>query len=200
MTGRKPRKSQRLRRGRNKRPSSSITRTPPKLGGVLFVTPGDIVKFFSYTALAIATTLALAGCASDSGQTDSSATPQQAPSASATPTPTKDPTFVEGGNAKANQAFFQWFVSQQIAANPDIDSAGIATAVGQSPFGGNPIQYTFSRTAIGLVADSADVSVEFGGECLIAQFGPVRDGVVVSVLPVLVSGGCLLGTDVQTLG
>jgi hypothetical protein len=158
------------------------------------------VKFFSYTALAIATTLALAGCASDSGQIDSSATPQQAPSASATPTPTKDPTFVEGGNAKANQAFFQWFVSQQIAANPDIDSAGIATAVGQSPFGGNPIQYTFSRTAIGLVADSADVSVEFGGECLIAQFGPVRDGVVVSVLPVLVSGGCLLGTDVQTLG
>lgn len=192
--------SQRLRRPRNKRPNSAFTRTPPKLGGVLFVTPGDIVKFFPYAALAIATTIALAGCAGETSSPESSASPEEKTSASATPTPTKDPTFVEGGNAKANQAFFQWFVSQQIAANPDIDSAGIATAVSQSPFGGNPIQYTFSRTAIGLVADSADVSVEFGGECLIAQFGPVRDGVVVSVLPVLATGGCLLGTDVQTLG
>jgi hypothetical protein len=158
------------------------------------------VKVFPYAALAIATTIALAGCASQTSTSDSSASPDEKTSSSATPSPTKDPTFVEGGNAKTNQAFFQWFVSQQIAANPDIDSAGIAAAVSQSPFGGNPIQYTFSRTAIGLEADSADVSVEFAGECLIAQFGPVRDSVVVSVLPVLASGGCLLGTDVQTLG
>jgi 16S rRNA C1402 (ribose-2'-O) methylase RsmI len=53
------------------------------------------------------------------------------------------------------------------------------------------VEVTAGRTPTGLVADAVEAGVRDGGNCIVAQ---IRDGgVAVSVLPVLSSGGCLVG-------
>jgi hypothetical protein len=142
--------------------------------------------------------LLLTGCAS--GQVDPQESVTATVSATPTPTPTKDPVFLPEGSAKDNLYYFTWVIEKTLAADPAADSSAIAQAVGASGFDPATVQFTFSRTAAGLAADTSDVAVQFAGECLIGQFGPVAPQVIARALPVLASGGCLLGTEVQTLG
>lgn len=148
--------------------------------------------------LAAASILTLAGCSAETpaAKTNGSATT----SASATPTPTKDPALLPQASATDNLYYFSWVIEKTIAADPAVDSFAIAQAVGSAGFDPATVQFTFSRTAAGLAADTSEVAVQFDGQCLIGQFGPVAPKVISRVLPVLATGGCLLGTEVQTLG
>ena len=150
------------------------------------------------TVVALSTVFVIAGCAS----TAETPAPQKSssPSASATPTPTKDPVFLANGSAQNNLKYFSWVIEKTLAVDPATDSFAVAQAVGAAGFDPATVQFTFSRTAAGLAADTSEVAVEFGGQCLIGQFGPVAPKVIARVLPVLATGGCLLGTEVQTLG
>jgi len=140
----------------------------------------------------------LSGCAAQAPTPDSSSTATD--SEVATPTPTKDPVFLPSGSAKDNLYFFSWVIEKSLAADPAADSFAVAQAVGAAGFDPATVQFTFSRTAAGLAADTSEVAVQLGGQCLIGQFGPVAPKVIARVLPVLATGGCLLGTEVQSLG
>ena len=55
------------------------------------------------------------------------------------------------------------------------------------------VEVTASRTPTGLAADAVEAAVRDGSNCIVAQ---IRNGsVAVSVLPVLASGGCLVGVQ-----
>lgn len=149
----------------------------------------------AFGATALAVSLALTGCASAASNSNSSSSSSSA----ATPTPTEPPVFRADGTAQDNVAYLAYVVAQSQTADPKPDSAAVADAVAKSGFTRKGIQYTFSRTAAGLAADSMYIAVPWGDQCMIAQYGPVINGVHTSVLPVLKQGGCLIGADVQTL-
>ena len=149
-------------------------------------------------SMALVGIVGLTGCAAQAPTPDSSSTATD--SEVATPTPTKDPVFLPSGSAKDNLYFFSWVIEKSLSADPAADSFAIAQAVGAAGFDPATVQFTFSRTAAGLAADTSEVAVQLGGQCLIGQFGPVAPKVIARVLPVLASGGCLLGTEVQSLG
>ena len=150
------------------------------------------------TALALSGVLALTGCSASTPVVKTTETATV--SASATPKPTKDPVLMANGSAQDNLYFFTWVIEKTLAADPAADSYAVAQAVGAAGFDPATVQFTFSRTAAGLAADTSEVAVQFGGQCLIGQFGPVAPKVISQVLPVLATGGCLLGTEVQSLG
>ena len=148
------------------------------------------------TALGLVTALALTGCSGTVAQSDSKATS----SASATPKPSKDPVLLPEASAKDNLYYFTWVIEKTLAADPAADSYAVAQAVGAAGFDPATVQFTFSTTAAGLPADTSEVAVQFAGQCLIGQFGPVAPKVISRAMPLLASGGCLLGTEVQSLG
>ena len=149
----------------------------------------------AFGAIALAVSLALTGCTTASSNSGS---PAAAPT-SASPTPTAPPVFTADGTAQENVKYLAYVVAQTQTADPKPDSAAVADTVAKSGFTRKGIQYTFSRTAAGLAADSMYIAVPWGDQCMIAQYGPVMTGVHTSVLPVLKQGGCLIGADVQTL-
>jgi len=148
------------------------------------------------TALGLVTALALTGCSGTATQSDSKATS----SASATPKPSKDPVYLPEASAKDNLYYFTWVIEKTLAADPAADSYAVAQAVGAAGFDPATVQFTFTTTAAGLPADTSEVAVQFAGQCLIGQFGPLAPKVISRAMPLLASGGCLLGTEVQSLG
>ena len=149
-------------------------------------------------SLALSSVFALSACA-----TTASAPVDQkksTPTATETSKPAEDPVLLPNGSAKDNLYYFTWVIEETLAADPAADSFAVAQAVGAVGFDPATVQFTFSRTAAGLAADTSEVAVQFGGQCLIGQFGPVAPKVISRVLPVLATGGCLLGTEVQSLG
>lgn len=150
-------------------------------------------------ASALVLTLGLSSCSSSQDAATPTGTATASVTATASPTPTPPPVFHPEGTAQQNLEFLKWVVTSTLAADPAADSYVVATAVGASGFDPATVQFTFSTTAAGLPADTSEVAVQFAGECLIAQYGPAQPAVITKVMPVLASGGCLLGTDVQPL-
>lgn len=149
----------------------------------------------TFIALGLIGALALTGCSGKPAEK-----PTETTTASASPEPIKDPVLMPDASAKDNLYYFNWVIEKTLAADPAADSYGVAQAVGAAGFDPATVQFTFSRTAAGLAADTSEVAVQFGGQCLIGQFGPVAPKVISLVMPILASGGCLLGTEVQSLG
>ena len=148
------------------------------------------------------TSVGLSGCANTAPSGDESSTTSTSQSPSATPSakPMVDPALVADGNAQANLKYFTWVIEKTLAADSAADSFAIAQAIASAGFDPTTVQFTFTRTAVGLAADTSDVAAQFAGECLIGQFGPAAPQVITRVMPVLASGGCLIGTEVQSLG
>jgi hypothetical protein len=160
---------------------------------------GVVMNIRALTAVvATASILLLAGCSAGNPEHDKSS--GETKTATASPTPTADPTLLPEASAKDNLYYFTWVIEKTLAADPAADSYAIAQAVGAAGFDPATVQFTFSRTAAGLAADTSEVAVQFAGECLVGQFGPVAPKVISLVMPLLASGGCLLGTEVQSLG
>ena len=69
----------------------------------------------------------------------------------------------------------------------------IRTSLIDAGFPAGAVEVTASRTPTGLAADAVEAAVRDGGDCIVAQIRD--DGVAVSVLPALASGGCLVGIE-----
>ena len=151
-------------------------------------------------ALAAASALILSGCAGGASESSSSSKPSSSPAASETAKAQEAPKFVPEGGAKDNLYYFSWVMEHALAADPATDATTMAQKIADSGFGAAGIQFTLDRTAVGLASDSMFIGVPFAGECLVGQFGPKISGVKADVEPALASGGCLLGTGIQTLG
>ena len=141
----------------------------------------------------------LASCSTATEKAPSAQSTVSSATATPTPTPTTPPVFLPEGTAQQNLEYLGWVITSTLAADPAMDSYGVASAVGASGFDPATVQFTFSTTAAGLPADTSEIAVQFAGECLIGQYGPVQPTVITKVMPLLASGGCLIGTDVQPL-
>lgn len=71
----------------------------------------------------------------------------------------------------------------------------VSNALAAAGFTGPGVEVTHTRTPTGLEADAVEAAVLEGGDCVM---GHIRDGsVTVTVLPVLASGRCFVGSVVQ---
>jgi len=161
------------------------------------------LRLLSTTAVFFGLTLALSGCQAGAQPPTSSETPSAGYTGAPRPVPTANagpfPVFLSGGTATQNLPYFESSVAQAIAVDPAVSSYDVAVLESQNGFDREAIQFTFSRTAVGLASDSSTIAVLYAGECIIAQYGPVITGVHGIVLPVLAQGGCLIGSQVQRL-
>lgn len=79
------------------------------------------------------------------------------------------------------------------AAKPSTEQ--IVAALAAAGFAGSGVEVTATSTPTGLEADAVQAAVLHGNECVI---GHVREGTVtVTVLPVLASGRCFVGSVLQ---
>jgi hypothetical protein len=70
-------------------------------------------------------------------------------------------------------------------------TASIRAALVNAGIPASGVEVTSGRTPTGLAADAVEAAVRDGSTCIVAQIR--NGGVFVSVLPVLASGGCLVG-------
>ena len=165
------------------------------------------MRLLTATAILIGASLFLSGCQMGPQPSPTavpaSPTATSSTTASARPTPvptaTPAPVLIPAGSATQNLPYFNYVIQQAIAKDPQLNSHDVAIIVSQSGFAANTVQFTFSRTAVGLVADSVDIAVLWAGQCLIGQYGPAVPDYHGIVLPALAQGGCLIGSQVQPL-
>lgn len=150
--------------------------------------------------VALASAFALTGCSASTPDAQPTTTMTATATATPTSTSTQVPLLLPNGSANDNLSYFTWIIEKTLAENPAADSYAIAQAVGAAGFDPATVQFTSSSTAAGLDADSSEVAVQFAGQCLVGQFGPIFPNVISLAMPVLSTGGCLLGTEIQSLG
>ena len=138
--------------------------------------------------------IGLAGCSAPA------TSPSGAASQSSAPKPSVKPTFSPVGTANDNVAFFRSIFEAAITKEGlNASTENAAKAVAAAGFDPAGIQYSDNATAVGMKPDSVTVAAVFKDKCLIAQYGPGVGGLDISVQPVLVSGGCLLGRSLNHL-
>lgn len=129
-----------------------------------------------------------------------SSSPTGSARASESAIPTVKPTFGAQGSASDNIAFFRSIVDAAVAKEGlNANTEALAKKLAVAGFDAKGIQFSDNSTAAGMTPDSVTVSAQFKDQCLIAQYGPSIKGVTVSVLPVLKSGGCLIGRSLNHL-
>ena len=133
--------------------------------------------------LALAVTLVLAACSSFGGaQTETS---------SPTVTPSAPPSFVPGGTAEQNHAWFDQINQQTLAADGKASAREFVDALVAGGFDKGAMQVTHDRTTVDLEADYIIVSIKIGDACLIGQ--RTARGYASEVAAVLSTGKCLVG-------
>ena len=137
--------------------------------------------------LVVALALTLAGCAAET-PTVPMPLPTSSPSASAS-APAEPDT-----SATGQKAMFDETNNATIAAAGGANPGGRAfvDALVAAGFDKAAMQLTPDKTAINLDADNIQFSVLIGEDCLVGQYGNV--GYQSTVLPVLATGKCLVGT------
>jgi hypothetical protein len=141
--------------------------------------------------LALAVTAVIAGCTGDV-EPAPTATPE--PTVSASPSATvAAPALLEDGAASDNLPFFTSIV-QSVAGSPDAPlGRAYVDALVAGGFDKTAMQVTEDQSTVGNPAESMQVSVRWGEECLIGQFGPATGAPVTTVMPGLATGACLVG-------
>lgn len=83
-------------------------------------------------------------------------------------------------------------LTQLAAGTPKPATSQVTDALTAAGFASGALQVSQSRTPTGLEADAIEAAVLQGSDCVIGQ---VREGtVMVTVLPVLASGKCFVGS------
>ncbi|MGD8193963.1 DUF6993 domain-containing protein [Herbiconiux sp. P18] len=157
---------------------------------------GTLRQLIRRGAVAVAVPIALAGlltaCTSDPEPT---ATPvaSAAPTSAAPTTPAAAPTGTlnPDGSAADNKAFFDETNQALIASNPAAGGVEFTSNLRSKGFDIAAMQVTPDITTVGVAADSIQFSVRWKDECLIGQYG--QGAYTSSVMPVLGTGGCLIG-------
>lgn len=134
--------------------------------------------------LGVALAVILSGCA------------QQDPAPMPLPsqTPSATPTALDPNSTEARKISFDETNVATIAAANGGNPGGRAfiDALVAAGFDKTAMELTPDETAIGLAADNIQFSVRLDEDCLVGQYGNV--GYQSSVLPVLGTGACLVGT------
>ncbi|MGO4590870.1 hypothetical protein VUN82_15805 [Micrococcaceae bacterium Sec5.1] len=138
------------------------------------------------TALVIVAALALPACAA-SPKTPTAGTPSSSP-ASQQPGggTTMDPAVVTTSTA------VEAALKKIVAANPKPDTESVRAALVSAGIPKANVEVSVSRTPTGLDVDALEAAALAGDSCVMGQ---IRDGgVVMSVLPVLATGKCFVGS------
>ncbi|ALJ20271.1 hypothetical protein AOA12_10235 [Microbacterium sp. No. 7] len=123
----------------------------------------------------------------------------------ATPTePTPEPTpsgpvLVADGTAVDNLPIFEVTVQAVAGSDARMAAGAYTAALVAAGFGAETVQATADRTSVGDPVDSLQIAVGWAGECLLAHIPAGDAGAVVTIVPALASGGCLVG-DVAGAG
>lgn len=134
--------------------------------------------------------IALAACTPPPSPSPSS----PSPTATATPTPTAKPVaLVPDGTAEQNLPWFRKIVEQVWAGPDQVHGRAYVDALVAGGFDKAAMQVTQDESTVGNPAESIQFSVVWKGECLVGQVGPATGNPVTTVLPLLGTGGCLLG-------
>ena len=122
-------------------------------------------------------------------------TPSASASASLDPgaenLPDSVPELRPTGTATQNQLFFDYVLEQYRAANGMGTADAVVATLAGAGFDKAAMEVTPEFTAIGLMADSIVVSVQFAGECLVGQV--FADHTLSMIVPPLATGRCLVG-------
>ena len=137
--------------------------------------------------LVVALALTLAGCAPET-PTVPMPLPTSSPSASSSASAAPDTS------AAGQKALFDSTNNATLTAAGGANPGGRAfvDALVAAGFDKAAMQLTPDKTAINLDADNIQFSVLIGADCLVGQYGNV--GYQSTVLPVLSTGKCLVGT------
>jgi hypothetical protein len=133
----------------------------------------------------------LTGCTPQVPSSSSAPTATSVARPSVSPSPTPVPSFVAGGTAHANKAYFDSINSAQIAANNSVTGKAIIDALVAAGFDKASMQLTPDKTSINGNADSVLFSVRIGDSCLLGQHSGAE--YVSSVQKALQSEACLVG-------
>ena len=111
-----------------------------------------------------------------------------------------DPEFiperVPGGSARENQPHIDYVLTTALDdVRPDVQGRDLVASLVEAGYAQDDMELTPDASLVELPADSTALSVRFGEECLIAQWG--SDWYTSAVEPVLASDTCLLGETVS---
>lgn len=136
--------------------------------------------------------LLVTGCTPSPSPTPAPTAPAPVPTGSATPAPA-GPALVPEGSAEDNLPFFTQIV--QSVWNSEGRGAGRAyvDALVAGGFDKSVMQVTADTSTVGNPAESIQVSVRWGEQCLIGQVGEATGEPVTTVVAALPDGACLLG-------
>jgi hypothetical protein len=166
-------------------------------------------RYLSIAAAAAALMAGLSGCVGGTPQLQPGASEQAtaaAPTASAGagPAATESPAAEPGASGASTTAAAEAAATETVtktvtdalgrlaAASPKPATAQVTDALTGAGIAPAALQVSQSRTPTGLEADAIEAAVLQGKDCVIGQ---VRDGAVtVTVLPVLASGKCFVGS------
>jgi len=142
------------------------------------------------TSIAVVLVASLAACAPDDRESLFEPTPT-ATSDAPVPTPTVAPSFDPALSAVENQPYFDTVMRALIHEDQTPGGKKVVNALVAAGFDKRAIEVTFDKTAVDLVADSLQFSVQINGGCIVGQYGNVKYLSVIA--PVLGSGKCFVG-------
>lgn len=187
---------------RQKRAQSAQAESASSLGMASVRTPSRMVLLALGGCLAAATVLSSCAGGSPAGPSTSTGDPSAtspasgpAPSTQAPPAAAAPSSGPAAGDAPATAAVKQTLadaLNRLAAGTPKPATAQVTDALTGAGIPGPALEVSESRTPTGLEADAIEAAVLQGTDCVVGQ---IRDGsVTVSVLPVLASGKCFVGT------
>lgn len=109
------------------------------------------------------------------------------------PAPDAVPSLVPSGSAADNLPLFAEVVRAVWAGPDQVSGRAYVDALVAAGFDKAAMQVTPDTTTIGNPAESIEFSVRWGEDCLVGQVGPSIGDPVVTVLPGLSTGACLIG-------
>lgn len=149
-----------------------------------------VIQSGGLVATAIAVAVFATGC---TGQTQPMPTASTLP-ATVAPSATPDVARARPSlSAEENLITFNDVNTDVVVAKPNAKGRDFIDALVAAGFDKAQMQLTVDKNTVGGDADSVTWSVEFNGKCLLGQYGPASGGYHGIVMPVLESGGCLIG-------
>jgi hypothetical protein len=136
--------------------------------------------------------LAATGCAPDAPPSPTPTPPPSAEASAPAPTPS-GPALDPAGSAEDNLPYFDGVIAGVWQGGAGVAGRAYVDALVAAGFDKAAMQVTADTSTVGNPAESLQVSVRWGEECLIGQVGQATGEPVATVVTGLPDGGCLLG-------
>lgn len=150
------------------------------------------VALGALAAVAAATALLVAGCASPTATPTPTLVPAEPSAAPESPTDgAADGGIDLGGTAEANLAYFDKANKALIAAGGTLNGRAFIDNLIEVGYPKSDLEVTSDSTAIGGAADNISFAIRLNGTCLIGQYGNI--GYASTTAKLLGTGHCLIG-------